>query len=81
MLKENKKTMKYIDKQIRANTPSNIMTRGFGKTNMLIAKMKLAICYNIMKEYTEKSKEIVTIDEVDEMVIFSLTDEFNEEEN
>lgn len=63
MLKENKKTLKQIDKYIKNNTP-NTFSRQCGKSIMVLRTIQINYGLEIYKEFVRNATEHVSFERV-----------------
>mgnify|MGYP001339319859 CR=1 FL=1 len=68
MLKENKKTLKQIDKYIRQHTPI-IFSRGYGKSGMVLQMMQINFGLWMSKDVVKNATEYISFEEVLRLVI------------
>ena len=68
MLKENKKTLKQIDKYIKQHTPT-ILSRGCGKSGMVLQKMQINYGLWMSKDVVKNATEYISFEEVLRLVI------------
>lgn len=68
MLKENKKTLKQIDKYIRQHTPT-MFSRGYGKSGMVLQMMQINFGLEIYKDVVKSSTEYISFEQVLRLVV------------
>jgi len=71
MLKENKKTLKQIDKYIRQHTP-NIFSRNCGKPGMVLRMMQINYGLWMSKYVVKNATEYISFEEILRLVIVAM---------
>ena len=77
MLKENKKTLKQINKYIKNHTPT-IFSKGFGKSGMILQMMQINVGLEIYKDTVKSAAEHISFEQVLKEIIDAIYQE-NEE--
>jgi hypothetical protein len=63
MLKENKKTLKQIDKYIKNHTPT-VFSRGSGKSGMILNMIQINYGLEIYKDVVREATEYMSFEQV-----------------
>lgn len=80
MLKENKKTLKQIDKYIKNHTPT-VFSRGCGKSRMTLGMMQINMGLEIYKEVVRDATEYMSFEQVLRLVADAIYQAYKESES
>lgn len=68
MLKENKKTLKQIDKYIKEHTPT-VFSRSCGKSGMMLQMMQINFGLEIYKDAVKNATKYISFEQVLRLVV------------
>ena len=77
MLKENKETLKQIDKYIRQHTPT-IFSRGCGKSGMMLNMMQINLGLEIYKDVVKNATEYISFEDILRLVVDAIYQSYKE---